>query len=226
MPYESTITFTLDTICPWTYLGYLRLAKALAQFQDTNPNPPVHFSLKFAPYQLYPDFSKSGEDKYEWYKKQKYADDDERMKMYTSYMRALGKTEGIELDFRGTIANTFDAHRVLGWVQERKGDASAKRCLDSLYSQYFTQQAHPSSAETLTKACLDAGLSEHEANTVVQDDSEHAMDTKMMIREQAGNGVDSVPYVVFEGKRRDFTLTGAKEVAEYIKTMEQVAKEV
>lgn len=47
----------------------------------------------------------------------------------------------------------------------------------------------------------------------------------MLIREQAGNGIDSVPYVVVEGKRRDFTLEGAKEVAEYLKTLEQVAKE-
>ena len=47
----------------------------------------------------------------------------------------------------------------------------------------------------------------------------------MLIREQAGNGIDSVPYVVFEGKRRDFTVEGAKEVEEYVKEMEKVAKE-
>lgn len=57
------------------------------------------------------------------------------------------------------------------------------------------------------------------------DESEGMMDAKMAIREQVGNGVDSVPYVVFEGKKRDFTLVGAKEVGEYLKTMEQVAKE-
>ena len=34
-----------------------------------------------------------------------------------------------------------------------------------------------------------------------------------------------VPYVVFEGKRRDLTLVGAKEVAEYLKTLEAVARE-
>ncbi len=47
----------------------------------------------------------------------------------------------------------------------------------------------------------------------------------MLIREQAGNGIDSVPYVVVEGKRRDFTLQGAKEVEEYVKALEQVVKE-
>lgn len=47
----------------------------------------------------------------------------------------------------------------------------------------------------------------------------------MLIREQAINGIDSVPYIVFEGKRRDFTLDGAKEVDEYLKTMEALVKE-
>lgn len=47
----------------------------------------------------------------------------------------------------------------------------------------------------------------------------------MLIREQAGNGIDSVPYMVVEGRRRDFTLEGAKEVAEYLKALEQIAKE-
>ena len=35
----------------------------------------------------------------------------------------------------------------------------------------------------------------------------------------------AVPYIVLEGKRRDFTLQGAKEVDEYLKEFEQVVKE-
>ena len=40
-----------------------------------------------------------------------------------------------------------------------------------------------------------------------------------------GNGIDAVPHVVFEGKRRDFTLEGAREVDEYVKEMEKLVKE-
>jgi predicted DsbA family dithiol-disulfide isomerase len=47
----------------------------------------------------------------------------------------------------------------------------------------------------------------------------------MLIREQAGNGVDSVPYIVFEGKRRDVTLVGAKEVEEYERALETIVRE-
>jgi len=51
------------------------------------------------------------------------------------------------------------------------------------------------------------------------------MDTKGLIMEQAQNGVDSLPYIVFEGKRRDFTILGAQEVGDYVKTLEKVVKE-
>jgi hypothetical protein len=34
-----------------------------------------------------------------------------------------------------------------------------------------------------------------------------------------------VPYVILEGRKRDFTLIGAKSVAEYEKVLGQVAKE-
>ena len=57
------------------------------------------------------------------------------------------------------------------------------------------------------------------------DDYEALPETKMLIGEQAMNGVDSVPYIVIEGKKRDFTMQGAKEVEEYLKEMEQVVKE-
>ncbi len=51
------------------------------------------------------------------------------------------------------------------------------------------------------------------------------MDVKLMVREQASLGIDSVPYITVEGKRRDFTLVGAKEVEEYEKILAQIVKE-
>jgi len=50
------------------------------------------------------------------------------------------------------------------------------------------------------------------------------MDTKMAVREQKGN-TDAVPFIIIEGRRRDFTFEGLKEVEEYYKNLVQVAKE-
>lgn len=95
----------------------------------------------------------------------------------------------------------------------------------ALYSQYFEQEKHPSSADTLLRAAADADIPESEAKAVIEDESEGLMDVKMLIREQVGNGIDAVPHVVIEGRRRDLTLEGAREVDEYVKSLERVIKE-
>jgi len=223
MPYETTITFTLDTICPWTYLAKRRLRKALAQVQSSHPD--AHFTLKILPYRLYPNLSSTGEDKYTWYRRSRYGDSEEKMNMYTTLMTAYGVAEGIKFKFGGTMSNTLPAHRVIWYFQEEKGCETAERIVAGLYRMYFEEERDPSSRETLLEALAGAGIEKKEAERVVDDEDEGLMDVKMLIQEQAGNGIDAVPYVVVEGKRRDFTLVGAKEVDEYVKILEQCIKE-
>ncbi|KAI1626155.1 thioredoxin-like protein [Exophiala viscosa] len=225
MTYESQISFTLDTICPWTYLAKKRLDEALRRFRQSDDANFTTFVVKYFPYQLNSDASKEGEDKYSWYKKSRYGDSDEKMKMYITLMTAYGKSAGINFKFGGTVSNTLDAHRVIQHFQEEKGPEVADKIINSLYSQYFENEKNPSSLETLLQATAGAGISESEAKQVIEDKNDGLLDVKMLIREQTTDGIDSVPYVVFEGKRRDFTLVGAKEVEEYEKVLHQVVKE-
>ncbi|KAJ9501062.1 hypothetical protein H2202_003620 [Exophiala xenobiotica] len=217
MTYESQVSFTLDTI-------------SLRRFRQSDDAKSTTFLIKYFPYQLYPEASKEGEDKYDWYKKSRYGDTDDKLKMYTTLMTAYGESAGIKFKFGGTMANTLDAHRVIQHFQEEKGAETADKIINSylcqaLYSQFFENERNPSSQETLLKATSDAGISEDEAKAVIEDQNEGLMDVKALIREQASNGVDSVPTIIFEGKRRDFTLIGAKDVEEYEKVLHQVAKE-
>ncbi|KAL1297261.1 hypothetical protein AAFC00_004820 [Neodothiora populina] len=226
MVYESQISFTLDTICPWTYLAKRRLEKALDEVLSSSASPlPVNFTVKYLPYQLYPEATQAGEDKYEWYKKSRYGDSDEKMNMYITLMSAYGKSAGIEYKFGGTVANTMNAHRLIQHFQEDKGPEAANKIVSSLYRQYFEEERHPSSPQTLLKATTEAGIPEQEAKTFIDDEDEGLLDTKLAVREQAGNGVDAVPHINIEGKRRDFTFEGCREVEDYRKALEQVIKE-
>jgi len=223
--YDSQIQFTLDTICPWTYLAKRRLDEALRQIRETDASSKVKFTIKFMPYQLYPGATQEGEDKYEWYKKSRYGDSEEKMKVYTTLMTAYGVSAGINYKFGGTVANTLNAHRVIQHFQETLGPETADKLVNSLYRQYFEEERHPSSNSTLLAACKEAGVPEKEANEVVGDESEGLQDVKMLIREQAGNGIDSVPFVMIEGKRRDISVQGAQEVEDYVKALNQIVKE-
>lgn len=222
--YESTVSFTLDTICPWTYLAKKRLDEALNRFRASEDASKVQFTVKYQPFQLYPEATKEGEDKYEWYRKTRYGDSEEKMKMYQTLMGAYGQSVGINFKFHGTVANTLDAHRVVQHFQEEKGAKVADKLIASLYSQYFENECHPSSEETLLQACAEAGIPEAEAQEVIKSSSIGKFETQLAIREQKGN-TDAVPYIIIEGKRRDLTLEGAREVEDYEKALHQIAKE-
>lgn len=181
--------------------------------------------MRYLPYQLFPGASQEGEDKYEWYRKSRYGDSDEKMKMYTKLMSAYGKAEDINYKFGGTVANTLQAHRLIQHFQETKGPEIGDKIVDSLYRQYFEEERHPSSPETLLRAATEAGISENESKAFIEDEDNGLMDVKMLIREQAGNGIDSVPYIVIQGKKRDITLEGCREVDEYVKSLNQIIKE-
>ncbi|KAJ4407300.1 hypothetical protein N0V82_009938 [Gnomoniopsis sp. IMI 355080] len=221
--YESQITFTLDTVCPWTYLGKRRLDTALSQIPE-EVKSKVTFSLKIAPYQLYPNFGPP-QDKYAWYRDTKFFGSEEKTAMFAELMGQRGSEAGINFKFGGTVADTLHAHRVIQYFQEADGPERANRLVNALYRMYFEEEKSPSSVDTLEAACVEAGVDEKEARRVVEDESEGLMDVKMVLRESAQNGIDSVPHIVFEGRRRDLTVIGAKDVGDYIKAMETIAKE-
>ncbi len=211
-----------DTICPWTYLAKRRLSKALVQLP---PDCPVKFTTTYKPYQLFPEASQEGQDKYEWYKKFRYNNSDETMQKYVKVMSNYGEGEDIHFKFGGTVANTTHAHRLIQHFQEKRGAECADGIVGSLYRQYFEEERHPSSDETLIRAAMEAGVGEEEARSFVEDRDEGLAEVKMAVRQQAGNQVDAVPYIVIEGKRRDINLEGAKEVSEFLAALEKVVKE-
>lgn len=139
-------------------------------------------------------------------------------------MAALGEPLGIEFRFDGPVGNTLHAHRVIQHFQEAGGAETANRLVDALYRRYFEEARHPAADDTLVEACIEAGIGEDEAKAVVQDHERNERKTRERIR-SVGMDVDAVPIVVVEGRRRDFTLTGAKEVAEYVKALETAIKE-
>ncbi len=97
--------------------------------------------------------------------------------------------------------------------------------MDNLYRLYFEEEKHPSSKETLLEAAKFAGLDLAKVEKFIDSDDLEE-ETKEDIQEQGINGIDAVPSVNIEGKRRDFTLQGAKDVQVYVNTFQQLLKEL
>ena len=221
--YQSQVTFTLDTICPWTFLAKKRLDKALEQVRASPEASAVNFTLRFESYQLHPELPETI-DKQEWYVNTKFLGNADAHKSMQERLAGLAAADGHTLRFDGPIGNTFQAHRVIQQVQEEKGPEAANRLVDALYRRYFSEARHPAADDTLMEACAEAGFDEAEARVLVQDKTRGEREARDALRRVARD-VDAVPVVSVEGKRRDITMTGAKEVSAYMKALETVIKE-
>jgi predicted DsbA family dithiol-disulfide isomerase len=221
--YQSQVTFTFDTICPWTFLAKKRLDKALEQVRASPASSGVAFTPRFESYQLHPELP-DAIDKQDWYVNTKFLGNADANAALQARLAALAAADGLTLRFDGPTGNTFHAHRVVQLVQEEHGSEAAGRLVDALYRRYFSEARHPAADDTLTEACVEAGLDEAEASSLVQDKARGERQARDSLRRVARD-VDAVPVVVVEGKRRDMTLTGAKEVDAYIKALETVIKE-
>lgn len=150
--------------------------------------------------------------------------------MYTTLMSAYGTSVGINFKFTGTIASTFHAHRIIQYYQYDLPDGPcgpqvSNAIVTSLYRQYFEEEKHPSSNETLLRACVEAGIEEEEAKKVIESEDAGYDVVKEYEQIQRSEGVDAVPRIRIEGRKRDFTFEGAREVEDYVKGLMSVVKE-
>lgn len=60
---------------------------------------------------------------------------------------------------------------------------------------------------------------------MIEDEEMGAEKVREEEREVRGDGVDAVPHIRIEGRRRDFTFEGAREVEEYAKGLMAIVKE-
>lgn len=139
-------------------------------------------------------------------------------------MLSLAKPLNIPIAFTGPTGNSFPAHWIIQQVQESHGADVTNKLVDALFMLYFAVGRHPGKDDMLIEACVEAGLDVREAKTLVEDKTKGERKTKEDIR-SIGMDIDSVPTVITEGRRRDLSLTGLKEVSEYVKAMETIKKE-
>jgi predicted DsbA family dithiol-disulfide isomerase len=183
----------------------------------------INFTLRFDSFQLHPELPETL-DKHEFYLHTKFLGNADAHKSLQEQLSGLAAAEGHTLRFDGPIGNTFQAHRIIQYVQAEKGPEIANRLVDALYRRYFAEARHPAADDTLLEACVEAGLDETEALALIQDKTRGERQVRYGMREVARD-LDAVPVVSVEGKRRDITLTGAKDVSAYVKALETVIKE-
>ncbi|KAG8670081.1 hypothetical protein FPOAC2_09421 [Fusarium poae] len=201
-----SINVISDPVCPWCFIGALRLSRAITLYLKTVCSNDT-ICTKWHAYQLDADThtqplvskiaSKWGVD---------------QVPVVKARLNGIAKREGLEFNFDSTIGNTRDAHRLekLG----RKVGLEMEIAME-IMRMYFLRGGDITSKDDLAGAAERAGVSKTEAREWLEsDDGGKEVDTE--VAEMRRLGIRGVPRYIINDK---FTIDGAEDVGEILEKL-------
>ena len=212
MPSTLKIDFVSDVSCPWCIIGL----QALEQAADRLKNE-VSLDLHFQPFELNPQMGPEGQDIGE-HLQEKYGATPEQSQKNREAIAARGAELGFtfSMDKRSRIYNTFDAHRLLHWAEEKGVQPALKK---ALFKAYFTDGLDPSSHDVLVRVAAEVGLNADEAREVLAS-GRYADDVRAREQLYLQNGIHSVPAIIINDRH---LIQGGQPVEVFEQALRQIA---
>ena len=176
-----------DIVCPWCFIGFRQLERALAI-------AGLEGDIRWHPFELNPDMDDEGEE-LQAHIARKYGATDEGSAITRRQIRALGDELGIDFSKRATmIWNTSKAHQLLYWAKDsgRQTDLHIR-----LFEAYFTRGRNIGDTGVLLDAAADAGLDRAEAAEVLAD-GRFGEAVRALEARWRDMGINGVPAMIFE----------------------------
>ena len=206
------IDFVSDVSCPWCIIGLKALEQAADRLQGE-----VALDLHFQPFELNPQMAPEGQDIGE-HLQEKYGATPEQSQKNREAIAARGAQLGFtfSMDKRSRIYNTFDAHRLLHWAEEKGVQAQLKH---ALFTAYFTDGQNPSDHDVLVRVAAKVGLDADEARALLASDR---FADEVREREQLylQNGIHSVPAIIINDRH---LIQGGQPVEVFEQALRQIA---
>ena len=206
---QATLDVLSDPICPWCYIGKVKLDRALAQ------RPDHGLDIFWRPYQLNPDMKAAGMDRTE-YLETKFGGP-QRAKSIYGQIEDAAKAAGLNVDFAKIkrTPNTFDAHRLIRW--SRSGGYQ-QAVVDSLFIRYFEKGEDIGDRAVLMDVAAEVGMDLDVLTRLYEEDA----DREMLVNEEAlarQMGITGVPTFILSEK---FALVGAQETAAWLDVIDRL----
>ncbi|MBR3118139.1 MULTISPECIES: DsbA family oxidoreductase [Oceanobacillus] len=203
-----------DFVCPFCYIGKRRLENAMEKFPHKE-----QVTLEYKSYQLDPTAEHiPGKNFYETFSELKGIPL-EQVKTMNQQVGQQAATVGLNYNFDDMkYANTFDAHRVAKYAEEKgKGKEVTERFLHA----YFTESELLSDYDTLIKLAAEVDLDKEEVEHVLQSDKyRNKVNEDIDVARQIG--VQGVPFFVFNEK---YAVSGAQPAEVFEEVLNKVWEE-
>jgi len=211
MPSPLNVDLVSDIICPWCFIGFVRLEEALTRTGATDAVLTLH------PFQLDPSTPSEGADLRERLAKRfggAPADVFRRVE-------AVARESGIPLDYEKVrrFPNTLKAHTLLGAAKARGSQRALAR---TLFEAYFLRELDIGDPSVLADLAAAHGFTRDEVLATLSDSS--ALEaTRQEAAELSGQGISGVPFTIFEGK---LAVSGAQGVEAFASVIERARSAV
>ncbi|RSL60524.1 hypothetical protein CEP51_013759 [Fusarium floridanum] len=204
-----SITAISDPVCPWCYIGALRLTRAISLYRKTVSSSDI-VTTSWHAYQLDPHAKTQP-----LLEKMASRVGEENVPGMKNRLADIAKREGLVFDFGGTIGNTRDAHRLEKLAKKKdEVDLQTNVALEVM-KMYFEEGCNITSIDDLVRAAGRVGIDEGEARAWLEsDDGGEEVDAEVL--EMQKLGVKGVPRYIINGK---FTVDGAEDVGVFLEQM-------
>ncbi|BCS24802.1 DsbA family oxidoreductase [Aspergillus puulaauensis] len=218
------IQITSDSVCPWCYVGYRRLSRAITTHKVTNPLDT--FTVTWSPFYLNADApAYPGVDKQEFYASKFGA----RASAMFSRLSAIGEAEGISFKFGGRLGRTRDSHRLAwfaGLKEEGQGSGNGDgvigglqtRVVEKLFRAYFEEEKNITERGVLVDAGVAAGLEKGEVEGLLDSDA-GGMEVDQEAEAARRQFVTGVPYFMVQGQ---YAVEGAEEPDTFLDIFQRI----
>lgn len=209
------IDFVSDVSCPWCAIGLHALEQAAGRLAGE-----VALELRFQPFELNPQMGPEGQDIGE-HLQEKYGATPEQSQKNREAIAERGAQLGFtfHMDKRSRIYNTFDAHRLLHWLEEEGTSAQQGALKHALFAAYFTRGENPGDHGVLLRLVREAGLDEARAGAVLasQEYADAVREREAFYQE---HGIRSVPAVIVNDRH---LIQGGQPVEVFEQALRQIA---
>jgi predicted DsbA family dithiol-disulfide isomerase len=192
-----------DIVCPWCYLGNVRLKKAIDRLEGAR-----EVEVRTRSFELNPEAGTTPVDNLDYLVKKFGVSRDEAIAMDTR-LAGLAKDEGVPYTIGRPSANSFDLHRIVWLAREYE---LGENLFDELQFSLFGEGADVFDHEVLVAKSVALGIPEERVREVLDGDA-FADFVRADEAQATMIGVTGVPFAVIDHK---YAIPGAASVDQYL----------